>query len=570
MTMSLKQPIGSDAPRLPRDLIAGSLGAVVGLGVYIAQIAFYFRHVNDDAFITFRYSRFLASGLGPYFNVGEHVEGYTNFLHMLLMAVVYAVRGEATVPIAAKIVGVLAGAAALFAVYKTCRILVRQSSNLATYGNVVGGLAVCLIAVVPGFAVNSTSGLETTTLAFLVTAGVLHGLRGRIEGRWMGAGFLWAAAAWTRPEGVAIFAVYWIAQGATAVIGRARSATDGFPADRGLAKQMALDAAVVVVAVAAHLIFRYVAYDGELLPNTYYAKSEGFWGTTAWDYVRGGALAPFFGVLGLLLGVAGWWRSGLIRVGLPVVAVALFGAFLPFVVGGDWMPGWRFSVPFLPLLGVTVAVGWVRILAAAFRDRPRVTIVVAVVLVVTSALLYDDERRELADHLQLRADGYATGHQALATWIHEEAAEPGASVAILDIGIVGYYNPEQRILDISGLTDRHIARSPGPLMKKEYDPAYVLDQTPEIIVLVISALGDPREPLRPDARFGTWIAAETRIYNHPEFVAHYRRTREALPGSAPTEWLAARFGAERVFEHAHPDQHYFLAAYRRLPEALIP
>jgi hypothetical protein len=215
---------------------------------------------------------------------------------------------------------------------------------------------------------------------------------------------------------------------------------------------------------------------------------------------------------------------------------------------------------------VTVAVGWIRILASAFRERSRASIAAAVALVAISAVLYHGERRELADHLELRTDGYATGHESLAAWIRDEVARPGDTVAILDIGIVGYYNPEQRILDISGLTDRHIAKSPGPLMKKEYDPAYVLDQAPEIIVLVISALGDPREPVREDAHFGTWISAETRLYNHPDFIAHYRRPREAPPGSVPTEWLAARFGAERVFEHAHPDQHYFLAAYRRQPE----
>ncbi len=40
----------------------------------------------DDAFITFRYSLNLFKGLGPIYNSGEAVEGYTNFLWMILIS----------------------------------------------------------------------------------------------------------------------------------------------------------------------------------------------------------------------------------------------------------------------------------------------------------------------------------------------------------------------------------------------------------------------------------------------------------------------------------------------------
>jgi len=56
----------------------------------------------------------------------------------------------------------------------------------------------------------------------------------------------------------------------------------------------------------AHFVFRWLAYDGELLPNTWWAKAEGYLGLTPWEYVRDGALAPVLGVAGLLAGVVGW------------------------------------------------------------------------------------------------------------------------------------------------------------------------------------------------------------------------------------------------------------------------
>ncbi|MBU6216640.1 MAG: hypothetical protein KGR17_08545, partial [Acidobacteria bacterium] len=50
------------------------------LVVLSAVAAWVIRFAQDDAFITYRYSRNLARGEGLVFNTGERVEGYTNFL----------------------------------------------------------------------------------------------------------------------------------------------------------------------------------------------------------------------------------------------------------------------------------------------------------------------------------------------------------------------------------------------------------------------------------------------------------------------------------------------------------
>src|SRR3954463_16572342 len=41
----------------------------------------------DDAYITFSYSKNLATGHGPVYGHGERVEGYSNFLWMVLVAI---------------------------------------------------------------------------------------------------------------------------------------------------------------------------------------------------------------------------------------------------------------------------------------------------------------------------------------------------------------------------------------------------------------------------------------------------------------------------------------------------
>ncbi|MFQ5608360.1 MAG: hypothetical protein ACE5GA_10465, partial [Candidatus Zixiibacteriota bacterium] len=65
--------------------LAGSIFVTLALAVYGVSNAFDMRWVCDDAFISFRYAKNLADGLGLVFNAGEYVEGYTNFLWTLIM-----------------------------------------------------------------------------------------------------------------------------------------------------------------------------------------------------------------------------------------------------------------------------------------------------------------------------------------------------------------------------------------------------------------------------------------------------------------------------------------------------
>ena len=48
--------------------------------------AFYFNYISDDAFITFRYADNFIRGKGLVYNAGERVEGYTNFLWLILLS----------------------------------------------------------------------------------------------------------------------------------------------------------------------------------------------------------------------------------------------------------------------------------------------------------------------------------------------------------------------------------------------------------------------------------------------------------------------------------------------------
>ena len=61
----------------------------IGAGLFIALWLDYRDFWLDDSFITFRYARNWADGLGPNFNPGEAVEGYTTFSWLTLVAIAF-------------------------------------------------------------------------------------------------------------------------------------------------------------------------------------------------------------------------------------------------------------------------------------------------------------------------------------------------------------------------------------------------------------------------------------------------------------------------------------------------
>ncbi len=542
--------------------------AVLG---FLAHAAYFWHYVNDDAYITFRYSRFLALGRGPYYNVGEHVEGYTNFLLMLLLAPVYALGGEAAVAPFAKGLGVFCGALNVVLCFALTRRLDQGSAPNSPRPYVCAVVAAGLVALAPGYALNSTSGLETLLYSCCLITGVYLGILSTAQGRWLGSGVLFAAAALTRPEGALLFAIYWCSQAVFGEPGLFQLLRD--LARRGLAvlwqtpkfrRHLWPDAVIVVAAVAGQLIFRLIAYDGQWVPNTYLAKSGGFWAVDGWTYVMKGISGPFLGLFGISVGILGWLlASGSRRRSLPAVVIGVAGTLLPLVTGTDWMLGFRMLVPYLPLVAVLAALGWGRLPDLAARRITRYGAAVVLLTLPLCAVQSSNLRRFFHDFTVMRARGYGSGHRALAEWLRAGAAQPGDTVALMDVGIVGYLCIDQHILDLTGLTDRFIASSPGEFLDKRYDPSYVFDKHPAYIVLVFQAQGDPDVPPQPGARLTEWTDIEGSLRAHPEFAARYVRQRAPQPAEPWTERLAAELGAERIFEHKHPREYYLLAVFKR-------
>ena len=531
-----------------QSIISLALGIVIVL-LYLTHAAYYGQQINDDAFITFRYSKQLSLGHGPYFNPGEHVEGYTNPLMMVLMGLSLPLVGDDGLLRAAKLVGVLAGLFSLLACWALSKRLLETFESLEDWAPTLAWASPALLATHSPFAVNSTTGLETTLFALCITSSLWLVLKGRDEERWTGAGILLALAVLTRPEGVAIAAVIFCAR---LFLGEWRG-----PMRRSFQR----DAAVVGAVFLLHLALRMWLYDGEILPNTYFAKMGGMASkVSAWDYLWSYQSVHLGGFLVLLAVVPLFGRSPLRRSILPSLAVLLFGFGSVFLTGPDGMLGYRLLVPYAPIWSVLVVVGLATLARALAPARAKsVAAILCIALIAGLAWHQSSTRQRYRSWIEIRRAGYVQGHFALAEWLAERSV-PGDKVALMDIGIVGYRNPELRILEITGLTDRYIAKSPGEFLHKHFDNDYVFDQKPRFLVV---AVGAPRQEDEAAelAALKPWTETELALMTDERFAPHYYRPSPIAPEASLEERLSASFGAEKAFEHLHPLRRYFLLVY---------
>src|SRR5215468_9620490 len=220
---------------------------LVPLAVALVLHSLVFDFVCDDAFISFVYSRNLAQHGQLVFNLGERVEGYTNFLWTVLLA------GFLKIGLSAEVMSRVLGAG--FAI-GTLAVVVRMARKIGgdSPWNVVAPL---LLAGCGGYACWSSGGLETALFTFLVTLGFARHLEGR-----RGAAVAFALAAMTRPEGNLFFALAMLHR---LLVSRGRR----------------IDLATIGIYLGLYV--PYFAwrwhYYGWPFPNTFYIKSSGGHGT---------------------------------------------------------------------------------------------------------------------------------------------------------------------------------------------------------------------------------------------------------------------------------------------------
>jgi arabinofuranosyltransferase len=220
--------------------------------------------LTDDAYISFRYVSNSMMGHGYVWNPAPFrpVEGYTNFLWVLLLDGVWRLTG--TPPPAAANYLSLAFSYLTLVVVSLMVVGTRWKGGNGRPRMVFLGLVLLGITTNRTFLTWSSSGLETAMFGFFVLLWVGACLRGSLSGRWSILPVTLPAAAiyLTRPDGILFLA-------ATILIVLLELRRGGW-------KPRLLVGAAPLVLVPVHLAWRRLTY-GEWLPNSYYAKVTGVW-----------------------------------------------------------------------------------------------------------------------------------------------------------------------------------------------------------------------------------------------------------------------------------------------------
>jgi arabinofuranosyltransferase len=452
-----------------------------------------FWFLTDDAFIAFRYASNLLHGWGLVWNPPPFVpvEGYTSFLWVVLLALVWAVTGVAP-PESANWLSLLFGYGTLYQVF---RIFGRMSLPEAFRRHRLALFALALLGIVTNrsFLTWLSSGLETSLFNFLVTSWVYYALLADRDGRpvWVAkTSAVSALLALTRPDGLLFCAATVLLLGPALVRGRSRRS--------GL-----ILALLPMSLVPLHLIWRRLTY-GVWLPNTFYAKVVGAWPESGARYLASFLIENGLWIWVLLALVAlarAVRRPGSLALAPLVVcgALAAHAAYYTFVVGGDHFE-YRVYSHLIPLcflsavwmsaralLRPTAAVGALALLVLASwpipwvhwyatRDsntRQQTHLLAAPIAQRFPAFLRWPVARW--DGLQAWLIGHAVclrhqEHKVFQQFMRDQlpSREEGLRIRWSDralmqagnIGVLGWVLPEVAIIDASGLTDRIIARTP--------------------------------------------------------------------------------------------------------------
>jgi hypothetical protein len=475
-----------------RSRHAPVLLALLSLTCFAACVATHYFLV-DDAFISFRYARNLIDGHGLVFNPGERVEGYTNFLWVLLMAA--CMKAGLSAEILSNVIGIASGTTILL-------VMAGLGARSGGWSDPWIWIAPMALAVNRTFGAWSTGGLETQFFALLVLAANVRYLGERRKEApypW-GSALLFALAALTRPEGIMFF-------GAAAIL----FGIDTFLLRRRPLASFSVWAGIFGIIVATHMAWRH-AYYGHLLPNTYYAKVSGLWIDQAAayiDYFMGDHLMYSLLPLPVLLIL---WRREEVTI-LFVTILAAFTAYLLYIGGGHFeFRLMTFVLPYIfwlfqEAVREGVRRGWgIRL---GRRGAAAIGMVVTLMIVVGSyfphRLDYRDARRGVSrlESMRRYAARRTEEGRFLASLVEKGYLRGDELTAVTGAGALPYYSGLP-VLDFFGLNDERIAHQEiterGRIAHEKKAPYAYLVERGVVLFDVRNRIVEPAGSSPPEAR----------------------------------------------------------------------
>lgn len=418
----------------------------------------------DDAMISMRYAWNFSHGNGLVWNRGQYVQGYTNLLMTLLMAVPTFFFSKTTAVLAIQVFGAAVMLAIAWLTMKLADHILREAPP--AWRSIGRILAFVGPLVYYPLAYWSLMGMETGLLTMLLLAAFLllfqYEKTGRTSHLWWSA-FLFGSAFLTRNDSIIFFFLAWVY---LAWVARA-------PASHVRMRSLAAAGCLVLFMAVGQLAFQYLYY-GELLPNTYTLKLTGM--PLLLRLENGvGFILPFLQQTALILALAvagtvlSFRKEKLLL--LSVIATAI--AYQVYI-GGDVWNYWRIPAPAIPLALildleiVTLAAGKLaKALASSssrLRQHPSYATGVVMLLALASILVVvGSADTRFFSQMLIRENPYEVDDNRdniNTAIVLNHVLGPDATIGVTWGGALPYYT-DFTAIDFLGKTDRHIASLPA-------------------------------------------------------------------------------------------------------------
>jgi len=458
--------------------------------IFVFMYMHNFSYTMDDAFISFRYAKNLASGHGLTWNPGEApVEGYTNFLWVMTLTL--AIKAGVDVVLAAKLLALLSGLAVIV-------ILERLTVAFTGGESVLSSLPSLVYASAPFTAFHAAEGLETTMYTLIIVSVAFAAAKAVSlrSYRWfLALCVLILLAGLTRPEG-ALFGLALLA--VIAVRNREFVFTK-----RGL-RILALAG----LAGIAYFAWRW-SYFGHLLPNPFYLKHlGGLLDPQGLEYV--GSFVLIYCAVLLVLALVHIARhrapSYLALVLVPVAVILLFYLGVNPIMG----TAHRYVAPYFPLVLLIMLPVHKGYFPSSPVIAPAGAAVAMIVIFMATFSSIDTEAREYGR-------GMNRANIPLGKALNALFSQPEQrTLACGDAGAIPFYSGF-RTIDLIGLNDVHAAR-------EGFSADRVMRQSPDVLVLyskngldVATDMGHDRE-LVSHPRFSEYTNVGALLFNRNYYL----------------------------------------------------
>lgn len=456
--------------------------------------------LHDDAFISLRYAQNFADVGDLSWNLGDRVEGYTNFLYVLISSALLKIGIDPVVTV--RLINAIATVLLVGAAYDGARALFpdRKEAHALSVVLILGNISVSVWLL---------GGLEAPLAAAFIAWGIAFLLRAIVETgngtevRYLAlSGVAFALAVLTRPDGVILVAATFFAYCLTA---------------SGTWKAKFVKAAVVAgipfLVFMAHMVWR-ISYYEDLVPNTFHAKVglallhrlenvSGYFLRSAVLYlpVMSCAFAAFVAAIV-------WGKVSR----TSIMLILICSAFLLYVIwsGGDHMPAARVFLTMagpLTLLAISL---W-----GSLSVRMTHGLSVGFLAILAFASL---------NGRSFQMDWAAFNGTIVGRYI-EDAWPDESLVALNTAGSTPFHGASHRYIDMLGLNDRTIAqREDVPILARRQampghgkgDGAYVISRKPDYMIL-----GGSEGIAVEDAE--KWFLTGVEIREIPYFVDCYEK-----------------------------------------------